>query len=406
MPNRFETRGANFQPLLEGVSRIGTEYRQGQRQKDFSQRVSKALDTGDAQELESLRAEYPNLSKGINEMIGFRSDQTKQAYGGALASTLDSLEREQIQRADETGAPMVDDLGSPMYDQSADMETLGMVEQAMERISSLGGDPRHLDAIRTNIQEGDYDGAMRSAKSAMMFTHPEEYVSRYGATKDDTDFLKEERKNASQDVRAFDTKVRALRGSYEKLSGLSDEAKAGNRGARNAMVVTLARLISPGIVTETEASALSGGQTTMQAVIQKLTGKDVELDAILRGLDPYGETFDAEGLLRTGESVVASGRQPLIDMYDRSLKRATDSGMSARALKTNFGTNKNYDYLSSFEAPDRGEYVSPADTSQPAPAPTALAPEDVEAVDWANANPNDPRSAEILKRVEAKQGGM
>jgi len=100
------------------------------------------------------------------------------------------------------------------------------------------------------------------------------------------------------------------------------------------MVVSLARLVSPGIVTETEASALSGGQKT---------------EGIERYVDPYGDSFDSDGLLKVGESVVASSRKPLIDAYESSRDRASRAGISPSAFNTNFGENKNYDFLRSFD---------------------------------------------------------
>ena len=218
---------------------------------------------------------------------------------------------------------------------------------------------------------------------------------------DNVEFLKEERKTASQDVRSFNKSAKEMRTNYGQLQGLAAQAKTGGRGARNAMVVTLARLISPGIVTETEAASLSGGQNTMQAVISGLSGKGVDTDALLRNIDPYGDSFDSDALLRVGESVVASGRKPLLDMYEGSRNRATRANMSQRAFETNFGSNPNFEFLTSFQ---------PGAVSQAPPPPQAptrqAAPQqpqqpqtgvDVEALNWAKQNPNDPRATEILR---------
>jgi len=165
-------------------------------------------------------------------------------------------------------------------------------------------------------------------------------------------FMEEERKTASQDVRSFNTKARNMRTSYGQLQGLAEQAKSGDRGARNALTVTLARLISPGIVTEAEAAGLSGGQSIMQYVLQRASTGDANTDNVLKSLDPYGQNFNTDAMLKIGNSVVASGRKPLIDMYEGSRDRASASKMSERAFNTNFGANKNYDFLSNFGAGD------------------------------------------------------
>jgi len=123
------------------------------------------------------------------------------------------------------------------------------------------------------------------------------------------------------------------------------------------MTVAVGRLMSPGIFTETEASALSGGQNSLQAIFAALAGKGVDMEALQRNIDPYGDNFNTEGLLNIGSSIVSSSRQPLIDMYEGSRDRATRAGMSKRAFDTNFGDNANYQFLQGFGADESSTQI-------------------------------------------------
>ena len=240
-------------------------------------------------------------------------------------------------------------LGSTLQGKTTD-EQIGILEQ---KLLTNEGDPNVPDSNETLevlrlLQSGDVDKANNLINSAVDIGVRAKLISQ-PVSGVDTDFLKEERKTASQDVRAFNKQAKEMRTSYAKLQGLAKQAQSGDRGARNAMTVAVGRLMSPGIFTETEASALSGGQTTMQAILAAMAGKGLNIDAIQRNVDPYGDNFNVDGLLNIGSSIVASSKQPLIDMFEGSRDRATTSAMSQRAFKTNFGKNANYDFLLNFE---------------------------------------------------------
>lgn len=247
---------------------------------------------------------------------------------------------------------------------TTDDQKLGALRRRRAEIVERGGNTVETDNVINMFETGQTDLANQQIENAVRIGERLGFIKP--TTTGDVDFLKEERKTASQDVRSFNNKAREMRVSFTKMEGLADQAKTGSRGARNAMVVSLARLISPGIVTETEASNLAGGQNSMQAVFQALSGKGFDVKDLQTYVDPFGETFDAEGLLQVGKSVVTSSRQPLIDMFENSQARAVRSGMSQKSIDTNFTDNPNFAYLQSFGV-DEGDDLTPKDKQPPAP---------------------------------------
>jgi len=270
----------------------------------------------------------------------------QQRLGQQKQTKADELER--VTAAAQDAAITLDHLQNNRPQQALDV-----LNNRKQAIQQLGGDTKDTDEeiaqVNQGIASGDFSQSLDSLGGAVSAARIRGYLPKAAEQVDKKEFLKEERKTASQDIRSFNTKAREMRTSFTKMEGLAKQAETGSRGARNAMTVSLARLISPGIVTETEASALSGGQNTMQAIFQALSGKGFDVGKLQTHIDPFGETFDAQGLLQVGKSVVASGRKPLMDMFKNSEARARRSGISKKAFDTNFLNNPNFAYLQSFQ---------------------------------------------------------
>jgi len=325
-PFYIQPSQANINPVLQGIGALTEESRAKAKQQADEQALMTVYKSGDADSVAAMIAKNPELGAQIGTMLKFKSKETEKNYADSvrqLAATSDPEARGRI---------LVD---------------------RIDRINAEGGDPAQTVLALEQLQQGDTEGFEKSLELEFARTQGKQAWEAYKAQRgggDNKEFRKEERKNASQDLRSFNKEAKQMRTDYGKLKGLAEQAKGGSRGARNAMVVSLARLVSPGIVTETEASALSGGQNTLQYVLGVLKGKDpTSTEGIERYVDPYGDSFDSDGLLKVGESVVASSRKPLIDAYESSRDRASRAGISPSAFNTNFGENKNYDFLRSFD---------------------------------------------------------
>jgi len=349
----------DISPIMQGLTSVMETNRKENYKKRMKDSMMEAFNSGDPQKVAGFVAEYPEARDGMVQAMGFKNKATKLNYMQTLRDVLSTR----------------DMYGSGEDSEERNSKVVDLLEKRNEYVRSHGGTPQDTEEGVRNFMN-DPEGFLQRAElgySAM--ASPQEiktYQTMKAGGEVDPEFMKEERKTASQDVRAFNTKARAMRTSYGQLQGLADQARGGDRGAKNAMVVTLARLISPGIVTEKEAGALSGGQNTMQFIMENLLSKSdsAEFANVMKGFDPYGESFDSDAVLKIGESVVASGRQPLIDMYEGSRKRAERAKMPSRAFDTNFGDNENYGFLQSFAgATEGGRLPAAEDAGAPVQAP-------------------------------------
>lgn len=190
------------------------------------------------------------------------------------------------------------------------------------------------------------------------------------------DFLKEERKIASQSVKDINKRAGDIRASYGKLEELSKRAKSqpkgstGRRQAINSMIANIVRLNSPGIVSPEELRIYTGGQGTTAALLDLLSGRGVNTDALRAQIDPSGG--DPDGLLATGKSLILGEAPPIFDMYEDAKSRAGRAGMSGRAKGAIFGESRNIEALRKLATrepeadkqtvdPDLLQYMDPED---------------------------------------------
>lgn len=138
------------------------------------------------------------------------------------------------------------------------------------------------------------------------------------------------------------------------------------------MTMNVARLISPGVVTDRDAAQLSGAQDPMAYVMNLISGKSPDTAALLRNYDPFGPNFDVDGLVNVAKSVTTAEVPALLDQYSQANDRAIRSGMKQRQYRTIFGDNKNRDFLSDLldKAPTEQPVKTPAKPQQAPPART------------------------------------
>lgn len=124
------------------------------------------------------------------------------------------------------------------------------------------------------------------------------------------------RKSAENVIR-LNAGVDEVTTSFNKVVGLEKEMRAGNRGAINAGIMNVARLISPGVVTDRDAQQLSGADTPIGLIYNTLQGKGVDMDALLRVYDPSNpETFDVDALMATAKNVTAAAIPSILSGYE------------------------------------------------------------------------------------------
>lgn len=105
--------------------------------------------------------------------------------------------------------------------------------------------------------------------------------------------------------------------SYNKVVGLEQQMRSGSRAAINAGIMNVARLISPGVVTDRDAAALSGAETSVGALFNFLQGKGVDMDQLIRIVDPANpDTFDVDQLMDVAKSVTASSIPSILTGFE------------------------------------------------------------------------------------------
>lgn len=131
------------------------------------------------------------------------------------------------------------------------------------------------------------------------------------------------RKTAENVVR-LNAGVDEVTTAFNKVIGLEKEMRAGNRGAINAGIMNVARLISPGVVTDRDAAQLSGADTPIGLIYNTLQGKGVDMDALLRVYDPSNpETFNVDALMATAKNVTAAAIPSILSGYEDEKNAAT-----------------------------------------------------------------------------------
>ena len=154
----------------------------------------------------------------------------------------------------------------------------------------------------------------------------------------------EERTSALNNVRGnlenINKSISAVVDSYSKIESLETEMRRGNRGARNAAIMNLARLISPGVVTNQDVAGLSGADTSIGAIFSFLGGKGVDTTQLMRIADPLGESFDVDGLLSIAGSITSAGVPSLLAQFDDQTKIADIYGASDAFKKAYLGDSK------------------------------------------------------------------
>jgi hypothetical protein len=98
-----------------------------------------------------------------------------------------------------------------------------------------------------------------------------------------------------------------IAGAYSKVISLEPAMRAGDRGAINAAIMNVARLISPGVVTDQDARALSGTDTNIGAIYGFLQGRGFDTDQFLKIYDPTNpEVFSVDNLMTMAKNITSS----------------------------------------------------------------------------------------------------
>jgi hypothetical protein len=123
----------------------------------------------------------------------------------------------------------------------------------------------------------------------------------------DPEFRRSELGKIAGTARNYNKQIDEVTTAYNKVLGLESQMRAGSRAAINAAIMNVARLISPGVVTDRDAASLSGAETSVGALFSFLQGKGVDVDQLIRIVDPANpDTFDVDQLMNVAKSATAA----------------------------------------------------------------------------------------------------
>lgn len=131
--------------------------------------------------------------------------------------------------------------------------------------------------------------------------------------------------------------------SYNKVMSLepSMRDKVSGRGAINAAIMNVARLISPGVVTDRDAAAFSGASKTATEIMNFLSGKGVDMNAIMTIVDPTNpETFNVDALLDVARNVTSSAFPSIQAQFDDQKRIAEIYKASDPFMRSYFNQGK------------------------------------------------------------------
>jgi hypothetical protein len=302
--------------------------------------------------------------------------QKISGIGAALGGTVPQFQQEMQQLDEARMKAMYQDAGAAyqMYGQN---NIAGIIELANDRLRILqrlpGSDPSDtMQALKlaqaaqagdqsAYSQLGDFlkqandSGIARGYFAApagpkylgaeqgmLLFQNPDGTVETRPISTDESYVDPEEKSEALKGIRStmtnWNKSASEVASAYNKVKGLESEMRNKSRAAINAGIMNVARLISPGVVTDRDAAALSGADTSIAAIFGFLSGKGLDTNQLMRIVDPTNpDTFNVDQLMAVAERVTASQIPSLLNTASDAKNIATNYKASNQFMNSYFG---------------------------------------------------------------------
>ena len=282
--------------LGAAVGNQGPQYVQGlkQEQQQMSDRKRQEIEYRQKAMYQDGYQAFNMLADGnIDGIINLANDRLEMLGTFPDADPSDTMRILSYAEAAKAGDPTaIRNLSMELSSAARTAQALGIVKpQAPEIVK--GGDMYRGQVVTRDPITG-----------AVTMTSPEGMDSSNFI---DPDEQKEARTYIRGNVKQVNDNLAEIAGSYSKVVSLEDQMRSGDRGAINAAIMNVARLISPGVVTDNDARALSGTDTNIGAVFNFLQGKGFDTNQLLKIYDPTNpEVFSVDNLMNMAKSITAS----------------------------------------------------------------------------------------------------
>ena len=306
-----------------------------------------------------------------------------QGIGAVLGGTVPQFQKQMGELSTERQKAMYQDA-----DAALKMATRGdlpgvirLIEDRISMIQRLNGDPTEsLQALNfaRAAQSGDtasgeklMQGLSMSEKQGidlgfiaapvapkylsteqgmMLFQNPDGTIETKPISEDagwvDPEEKQESLRAVRQNVIALSKNAQEVTSAYNKVRGLESEMRNGSRAAINAGIMNVARLISPGVVTDRDAASLSGAGTTIGEIYSFLSGKGVSVDDLMRIVDPANpDTFSVDQLIAVANKVTSSQIPSIMTGYEDQRSVAENYGASLAFKKSYFEDQQTFSDL-------------------------------------------------------------
>lgn len=310
---------------------------------------------GESEELRRLAAIDPKRAQAMRESFNDLSKERQGAFFQDIRSIKDYAQAGEMDKVRKLLTDRRGDIQRLRGDTSdTDMLIAALDSDEKERFNALVDIADRSGVERGFLSQRGGMSAMDQAKLETELAKAAKYRSEVNALKNpppiNPEFLKEERGVARDSVKAFNKRGNEVLASYGKIDNiLSGDGKLNRMKVASAMT-SMARLLSPGIVTNQDFENLSNSANPASVLIDLLRGKGKEGMNVADELQRYGdptnpELFDKEAFLQTARQVSGAEIPTLIGGYQDAQNRAKRAGVGERARKTYFGENSTLDSL-------------------------------------------------------------
>ena len=239
-------------------------------------------------------------------------------------------------------------------------------------IEGRGGDSTHTKNFAAMVEAGPQEDETPEAFKARLKTelrttrkaiYDSGLVERPAMGKEEEAFIKGDVDLMRTGTKDLKKRAGIVQSNFNKIERLKDQMSAEGalpRSAINLGIMAVARMMSPGVVTDKDASAVAGVADPVQAatnLFDKMIERGGDAEKIqrakndfVRSFDPANpETFNADAFIGIAKSIGGAEASTIQQEWEELKNRGERGGLSKRVMDANFGgENKSISGLSMF----------------------------------------------------------
>ena len=364
-PFYIEPATPDYAPLLQGIGQFTERAREERKASQAQTDISEAVRSGNAMKVAEAAIKHPQYAQAAQTAFGFTNQETKKSSTDAYRRALSDPEN------------------AAQY-----------LQEGIESVREAGGNPVMMTKDLAMMQDNP-EGALQSIKMGYAGVDPEGYKSLFGDPKDkfkaqelrikeDTLELRRLENESRRDEQKLERETNELKRDELKIKIEERKTKMEEK-KRDFEIDAKAKIRESGSLSQSiddflgnkkYLSAMTGWRGRTPAVTTTGLEAEAYFDQIKNNLTL--ENLDKmSGVLSETDIKILSGAAS-----------ALNAGMSAAAMRKEMTKIQN---ILKTKSVDVERMILDGGTVTP--------DQDAQALEWANANPNDPRAAQIKQRL-------